>query len=51
MFGQTRLVELLNSRRADSAAEIVEFAMRSLFQFTGSDQPQDDLTLVIIKKA
>jgi phosphoserine phosphatase RsbU/P len=50
-YGEQRLIEVLNSRRADWPDAIVSAVMESLNRFTSGAPQADDITLVVAKRA
>jgi phosphoserine phosphatase RsbU/P len=50
MFGEGRLVELLSQNADRGDAEIIEIVMDSVRQWTGSDELQDDMTLLLARR-
>jgi len=50
-YGEEKLIEVLKSRRADSATGILNAAMESLNSFTLGAPQADDITLVVAKRA
>ena len=47
--GPERFRELVRARRTRSAEEIVEHVVREVSQFQGSEDFDDDLTLIVVK--
>lgn len=50
MFGEGRLVEVLSQNAHREDAEIIEIVMDSVRQWTGSDELQDDMTLLLARR-
>lgn len=48
-FGQERMMEAVRANRDRRASEIIQSLQQAVFDFTGLDEPQDDLTAVVIK--
>ena len=49
-FGEERLIDLLRTNRADSAAAIQKVVSGSLRAFAGNTPQYDDITLVVVKR-
>jgi serine phosphatase RsbU (regulator of sigma subunit) len=49
-FGENRLVELLVTRKSAPAQEISEVVLASVDEFASGEVPQDDMTLVVVKR-
>ena len=49
MFGKKRLKEIIRSNRSATAKEITTAINDALKIFRGSKQPEDDVTMVVIK--
>ena len=49
MFGKKRLREILRTRHADSAREIIQAVTQALEAFRQGLKPADDITMVVIK--
>jgi serine phosphatase RsbU (regulator of sigma subunit) len=49
-YGEERLIEVLQSRRGEAAAAIVDAVTESLHQFTSGAPQADDITLVVAKR-
>jgi sigma-B regulation protein RsbU (phosphoserine phosphatase) len=49
-FGESRLIEAIESCRGDTAARICSHVLDAIRRFRGSQQDQDDVTIMIIKK-
>jgi len=49
MFGEDRLTDLLIKNAAQDEAELVQMIMRSVRQWTGSAELQDDMTLLLVR--
>lgn len=50
MFGEGRLVELLSQNAHLGDAQIIQIVMDSVRQWTGSDELQDDMTLLLARR-
>jgi phosphoserine phosphatase RsbU/P len=50
MFGEGRLLELLSQNAHRSETQIIEVVMESVQQWTGSDELQDDMTLLLARR-
>jgi phosphoserine phosphatase RsbU/P len=50
MFGEGRLLELLSQNAHRSENQIIEIVMESVRQWTGSDELQDDMTLLLARR-
>jgi phosphoserine phosphatase RsbU/P len=50
-FGINRLVKMVRELRSRSAREIVEAVTNAVLEYRSEDQPQDDLTISVIKYA
>jgi len=49
-FGQERLIDVVRSRRQESAQEIVQAVFRETEEFCGTNDLNDDRTVVVIKR-
>ncbi len=49
MFGKEALMQIIRSHQAASARQIVDAVVETLDQFRGNEQPEDDVTMVVIK--
>jgi len=49
-FGEERLISLLRSRRTSAAGKIMDEIFESVHAFSSCGDPQDDMTLVIVKR-
>lgn len=49
MFGKDRLREVIRLNAEKSAREIVEAVVEAVLEFRGNAEPEDDITLVVIK--
>ena len=49
LFGVDRVLEVVRANRDRRASEIIQNLQQAVFDFTGLNQPQDDLTAVVIK--
>jgi sigma-B regulation protein RsbU (phosphoserine phosphatase) len=49
MFGKEALMQIIRSNQAASARQIVNAVVLALEQFRGDEQPEDDVTMVVIK--
>jgi serine phosphatase RsbU (regulator of sigma subunit) len=49
-FGMPRVLELLDTHRAKSPRQIIEILRDAATDWTGSDEPTDDQTIVIVKR-
>lgn len=49
MFGKEALMQLIRSNQAASARQIVDAVIETLETFRGKEQPEDDVTMVVIK--
>jgi sigma-B regulation protein RsbU (phosphoserine phosphatase) len=50
-FGMTRLIDLVRQTHKRSAAEIVQAITDAVLEYRSEDQPQDDLTVSVVKHA
>ncbi|MCD4721645.1 MAG: PP2C family protein-serine/threonine phosphatase [Desulfobacula sp.] len=50
MFGKERIRKILKENNAETAREILDNIMESVENYTGSKIPEDDMTLVIVKR-
>jgi serine phosphatase RsbU (regulator of sigma subunit) len=50
MFGEQRLMDLLSKNSHRSEPEIVEMIVDGVRQWTGSDELQDDMTLLLARR-
>jgi phosphoserine phosphatase RsbU/P len=50
MFGEGRLVELVSQNAHRGEAQIIEMVMDCVRQWTGSDELQDDMTLLLARR-
>jgi sigma-B regulation protein RsbU (phosphoserine phosphatase) len=50
MFGKDRLVQILFEHISDSASEIQSTINNAIFEFMGTEDASDDVTLVVLKK-
>jgi sigma-B regulation protein RsbU (phosphoserine phosphatase) len=48
-FGEERLLELIKEIRSQSAKEIADRVVKEVMDFSSSDMPQDDMTVVALK--
>ena len=48
-FGADRMLEVVRAHRDRQPGEIIQCLQQAVFDFTGLEKPQDDLTAVIIK--
>jgi serine phosphatase RsbU (regulator of sigma subunit) len=51
MFGEQRLAELILKNSERSPAEIIETVFDAATQWTASPEAQDDMTMLIARKA
>jgi len=49
MFGKEALMQIIRSHHAASARQIVDAVVEALERFRGKEQPEDDVTMVVIK--
>jgi len=49
MFGKQRLIETIRSNHSASAGELLASIINALAKFRGSQAPEDDVTMVVIK--
>ena len=49
LFGDERMLEVVRANRDRRASEIIQSLQQAVFDFTGLNKPQDDLTAVVIK--
>jgi sigma-B regulation protein RsbU (phosphoserine phosphatase) len=49
-FGEGRLAEILRSRRADTASDLIGRILESVHAHTGENPQMDDMTLLVIKR-
>ena len=49
MFGKKRLKEIIRTNYSATAKEIIRIISETLQEFRGSKQPEDDVTMVVIK--
>jgi phosphoserine phosphatase RsbU/P len=50
MFGEERLIELLVRNAGKDEAEIVTVVTDAVRQWTGTDELQDDMTLLLVRQ-
>ena len=50
MFGEERLIDLLVKNAHRPEQDIVQVAVEAVRQWTGSDELQDDITLLIARR-
>jgi serine phosphatase RsbU (regulator of sigma subunit) len=50
-FGEERLAKILVQHRENPAAEIIATVNRTIDEWTGSAPPDDDITLVIVRRS
>jgi len=50
IFGEERIMDYVRNNRHENSAKIIEGLLKSLYRFSGSDKPDDDTTLFIIKR-
>ena len=50
MFGEERLIELLVRNADRDEAEIVSSVIDAVREWTGSDELQDDMTLLLLRQ-
>jgi sigma-B regulation protein RsbU (phosphoserine phosphatase) len=49
MFGKEALMQIIRNNQAASARQIVDAVVKALDQFRGKEEPEDDVTMVVIK--
>jgi len=49
MFGKEALMQIIRSQQTASARQIVDAVIEALERFRGNEQPEDDVTMVVIK--
>jgi serine phosphatase RsbU (regulator of sigma subunit) len=49
MFGKEALMQVIRNNQDASARQIVGAVVKALEQFRGNEQPEDDVTMVVIK--
>jgi len=49
MFGKEALMKIIRNNHTASARQIVDTVIEALEQFRGDEEPEDDITLVVIK--
>jgi sigma-B regulation protein RsbU (phosphoserine phosphatase) len=49
MFGKQRLMEIIRSHSSVTAKEVLASITEALKRFRGRQQPEDDVTMVVIK--
>jgi serine phosphatase RsbU (regulator of sigma subunit) len=50
-FGEARLIEVVEHYRAESAAQICSRVLEAIRTFRGSQQDQDDVTIMVVKRS
>jgi sigma-B regulation protein RsbU (phosphoserine phosphatase) len=50
MFGKIRFQQIIEHNKEKRAEEILDCLMKSVEAYTGNEIPEDDITLVIVKK-
>lgn len=50
-YGSDRLVEVVRAARSLSSTGVIDAVVRSVAEFRGSDEPADDFTLLVLKRA
>lgn len=49
-FGEARLIDVVESCRAETAAQICSRVLDAIRDFRGAEQDQDDVTIMVVKK-
>lgn len=49
-FEDDRLIKFVQQRRTDSPGKIIDSLLQDVLDFTGSSQPMDDMTVILLRK-